>query len=187
MREISRLTTLASAPAASQTQGADLFKGFSSLSKGVRNILRDSCAILTTHLPKLTDRLKEGGFDNLLSGVKNFLPTNNLLPVTRVVEAILDPTIASTASLQTTDDYLFLDPKLPRATNTKPKRMTFGEGIVFIVGGGGYVEYTNITEWAAKAGTTSASPGLQGKKVSYGSTEILDPTEFLDVLSHLAN
>ncbi|KAF9515531.1 hypothetical protein BS47DRAFT_1293696 [Hydnum rufescens UP504] len=165
MREINQLTTLTITQGSGQGQGGELFKGFS----------------------RLTDRLKEGGFDNLLSGVKNFLPADKLLPVTRVVEAIMDPANASTASLQTTDDYLLLDPKSPRSSGSKPRRMNFNEGVVFMVGGGGYVEHTNIAEWANKSSTSSALTGGNGKKVTYGGTELLSPREFLDVLGKLAD
>jgi sec1 family domain-containing protein 1 len=65
--------------------------------------------------------------------------------------------------------------------------MNFNEGVVFMVGGGGYVEYTNITEWANKSSTSSALTGGNGKKVTYGGTELLSPREFLDVLGKLAD
>lgn len=113
--------------------------------------------------------------------MKQFLPTDKLLPITRVVEAIMDPTVASTASLQTTDDYIFLDPRAARSSNAKPKRMTFTSGTAFVVGGGSYVEYTNLIEWASKIGPTSSN-----RKLSYGSTEIVEPLEFLNILRHLA-
>ncbi|KAG5220620.1 Vesicle trafficking between the ER and Golgi [Salix suchowensis] len=118
---------------------------------------------------RLTDRLKEGGFENLISGVKNFLPTNKLLVVTRVIEALMDSSSASNQSLQETDEYLFLDPRAPRnqgagypggggastsgpAAGGRAKRMHFNEGMVFVVGGVGYVEYGNVEEWAGKSG-----------------------------------
>jgi sec1 family domain-containing protein 1 len=127
--------------------------------------------------------------------VKNFLPTNKLLPVTRLTEALMDSSAASNQSLQETDDYLFLDPRAPRHANAglgisgggaagaggtvgaagKAKRMVFGEGVVFIVGGAGYVEYGNLEEWARKT----------GKRVTYGGTEIVDPGGFLGVLEGL--
>ena len=110
------------------------------------------------------------------------MPTDKLLPLTRVMEAIMDPTTASTASLQATDDYVFLDPRAPRASNIKPKRMTFSTGSAFIVGGGSYVEYTNLMEWTSRVGTSVAS-----RKVSYGSTEIMEPVEFLSILRYLSN
>lgn len=123
--------------------------------------------------------MKEGGLENLISGVKNFLPANKLLPVTRLTEALMDSSAASNQSLQETDDYIFLDPRAPRhgtgTTTGRPKRMVFAEGIVFIVGGAGYVEYGNLEEWAAKT----------GKRVTYGGTEIVDPGGFLRILEAL--
>ena len=46
--------------------------------------------------------------------MKNFLPANKLLPVTRLTEALMDSSSASTQSLQETDDYLFFDPRAAR-------------------------------------------------------------------------
>lgn len=120
--------------------------------------------------------------ENLLSGVKNFLPSTKLLPVTKLTEALMDPSAASTASLTETDDYLLLDPRSrdPAGVATvsgKGRRMMFQDGMVFIVGGAGYAEYGNLGEWATKT----------GRRVAYGGTEILDPVSFLDVLSRLGN
>ena len=142
---------------------------------------------------QLTDRLKDGGLENLISGVKNFLPANKLLPVTRLTEALMDPSAASNQSLQETDEYIFLDPRAPRNPNAglgisgvgapgaggagsgRARRMAFSEGIVFVVGGAGYVEYGNLEEWAKKT----------GKRVTYGGTEIVDPGGFVQILEHL--
>jgi len=109
----------------------------------------------------------------------------------------MDPTSASTASLTETDDYLFLDPRARSVAagpgpgpsvagggsggsggdggEQKARRMTFQDGMVFVVGGAGYAEYGNLGEWAAKT----------GRRVAYGGTEILDPGAFLDILSKL--
>jgi hypothetical protein len=136
--------------------------------------------------------LKEGGLENLISGVKNFLPTNKLLPVTRLTEALMDSSSASNQSLQETDDYLFLDPRAHRNVHAgvtggpggsgtsgvgsgRGKRMAFSESVVFVVGGAGYVEYGNLEEWA----------GRTGKRVTYGGTEILDPGGFVSILGEL--
>ena len=51
----------------------------------------------------------------------------------------------------------------------------FSEGIVFVVGGAGYVEYGNLEEWAQRT----------GKRVTYGGTEIVDPRGFLRILESL--
>ncbi|KAG1893585.1 Sec1-like protein [Suillus fuscotomentosus] len=177
-REISRMTVATavggtSTPVLGAGQG-ELFRGFTAFGN------------------RLTDRLKEGGLDNLISGVKNFLPANKLLPVTQITEAIMDSSAASNQSLQETDDYIFLDPRASRHTGlglsggpgglgggasgtVRVKRMAFAEGIVFIVGGAGYVEYGNLEEWAAKT----------GKRVTYGGTEIIDPGAFVSILQDL--
>ena len=126
--------------------------------------------------------------------MKNFLPANKLLPVTRLTEALLDPSAASNQSLQETDEYIFLDPRAPRNPNAglgisgvgapgggagggsgRARRMAFSEGIVFVVGGAGYVEYGNLEEWAKKT----------GKRITYGGTEIVDPGGFVQILEGL--
>ncbi|KAG1749761.1 Sec1-like protein [Suillus paluster] len=178
-REISRMsvpTTVGgtATPVLGAGQG-ELFRGFTAFGN------------------RLTDRLKEGGLDNLISGVKNFLPANKLLPVTRLTEAIMDSSAASNQSLQETDDYIFLDPRASRHAGLgisggpggpggggtlgagRAKRMAFSEGMVFVVGGAGYVEYGNLEEWAAKT----------GKRVTYGGTEIIDPGAFVNILEDL--
>ncbi|KAI0347695.1 Sec1-like protein [Trametopsis cervina] len=177
-REISRMTIPTAATGGSSTPiigsgtpGGELFKGFSALGNRL---------------------MKDRGLDNLISGVKNFLPANKLLPVTRLTEALMDSSSASNASLQETDDYLFLDPRAPKNPNAglgisgmgaqgggaatgRAKRMAFTDGIVFIVGGAGYVEYGNLEEWAQRT----------GKRITYGGTEILDPGGFIEVLQSL--
>ncbi|KAH9950914.1 Sec1-like protein [Amylocystis lapponica] len=176
-REISRMTVPttmggSSTPVVGGTPGGELFKGFSALGN------------------RLTDRLKDGGLENLISGVKNFLPANKLLPVTRLTEALMDSSAASNQSLQETDDYLFLDPRASRNSSAglgisgvgaaagagaRAKRMAFGDGIIFVVGGAGYVEYGNLEEWAKRT----------GRRVAYGGTEILDPGGFVRILEGL--
>ncbi|GJJ07194.1 hypothetical protein Clacol_001394 [Clathrus columnatus] len=167
-REISRMVvpTGTSTPAM-PPPGGELFRGFSALGN------------------RLTDRLKEGGLENLISGVKNFLPTNKLSAITRLTEALMDSASATTQSLQETDDYIFLDPRAPRSgaypgapnaqQQTKPRRMAFSEGIVFVVGGASYVEYGNLDDWAKRT----------GKRITYGGTEILNPDSFLNILQKL--
>lgn len=101
----------------------------------------------------------------------------------------MDSSAASNQSLQETDDYLFLDPRAPKHANAgyggggaagmvgagRAKRMAFVDGVVFVVGGAGYVEYGNLEEWA----------GRTGKRVTYGGTEIVDPGAFLNILESL--
>ncbi|PSS29572.1 hypothetical protein PHLCEN_2v2720 [Hermanssonia centrifuga] len=174
-REISRMTVPtaiggSSTPIIGSTPGGELFKGFSALGNRL---------------------IKDRGLDNLISGVKNFLPSNKLLPVTRLTEALMDSSAASNQSLQETDDFLFLDPRASRNPGAglgisgvgapgpggagRARRMAFAEGMVFVVGGAGYVEYGNLEEWALRT----------GKRMTYGGTEILDPVGFVRVLESL--
>ncbi|WVQ90244.1 hypothetical protein IAS59_004021 [Cryptococcus gattii] len=206
VRDIHRMSTLAVQPAAAaaaaQTQsgGGEWTRGFSALGN------------------RITDRLREGGIptvglDNLISGVKSFLPARKDLTLTRLVEALMDPASASSQALQDTDDYLFFDPKTSRARpgagGTGGGRNQFSEGIVFVVGGGGYVEYGNLMDWANRsgggardgaggagggggggAGGGSGAQGVSGqggRRVTYGSTEILNPERFLKSLEELGS
>lgn len=97
----------------------------------------------------------------------------------------MDPSSSSTQALAETDHYLHFDPKAPRGragAAAAPSRQSFTEAIVFVVGGGGYVEYTNLMEYSIR---TQSTPGLQGRKITYGSTEILTPDGFVKALGGL--
>lgn len=157
VREITRMTMMTTA--APQEQSSDLFKGFSSLSN------------------RLTDRFTSGAlganFDSLISGVKNFLPANKDLTLTKITESIMDPTAASSSAIAKTENYLYFDPRSANARGAMPpasasrtqppgtmgapgpgtgasfgqRRQAFNEAIVFTVGGGSMDEYGNLQEW----------------------------------------
>lgn len=110
---MTQLTTIGpSQPAAGQSSSSDLFGRFSSLSS------------------RLTDRLKETGvgvptnlasnFDSLIGGIKNFLPANRDLTVTKIVESIMDPQAAATSAIAKTENYLYFDPRSANARGTMP-------------------------------------------------------------------
>ena len=47
-----------------------------------------------------------------------------------------------------TEDYCYFDPKQLKNTEQVPKNKTaFQEAIVFIVGGGNYIEYQNLIDY----------------------------------------
>ncbi|GAA5913401.1 syntaxin-binding protein [Sporobolomyces salmoneus] len=207
LRDVMRMSNISATPAqppsgsssgaAVSAAGGEFMKGFSSLSN------------------RLTDRLRDGGIggvglENLISNVKNFLPARKDFPITRLVEALMDPSSGSTQALQDTDDYLLFDPKASSskggalgrsggvASNGGVKaRQQFGEAVVFVVGGGSWVEFGNIVEWAGRTGQPGSSTtgggtngAMQGagtgqKQVTYGSTEVLAPTEFVKALAEL--
>ncbi|KUL84244.1 hypothetical protein ZTR_06906 [Talaromyces verruculosus] len=219
VREITRMTMMTSSTGAPQQQSSDLFKGFSSLSN------------------RLTDRITSGAlganFDSLISGVKNFLPVNKDLTLTKITESIMDPQSASSSAIAKTENYLYFDPRSANARGAMPtssaargqhqagagsastpgiaasfgqRRQAFNEAIVFTVGGGSMEEYGNLQDWVARTsgqpGTTgpsgasgaattasssiSASAGTHRKRVVYGSTELMNASDFLiDALGRL--
>jgi hypothetical protein len=208
-------------PSVAAGSGGDLFRGLNSLSNRVSpvpsshvhktetslNLLSCACAY------QLTDRLKEGGlaggFDNLISGVKNFLPAHKDYTVSRLVEAIMEPSAASAQAIQDTDDYLLFDARQPRNRSaaaggrsaagagagggggggrSNTGRLAFSEAVVFVAGGGSCLEFANLQDFAARSSPSAGGPGYgagQGRKITYGSTEILSPSQFLGALGTL--
>lgn len=180
---------MASAPS-QQTQSTqssssnDLFsRGFSAI--GSR--LKDASAL-------------SGGFENLISGVKNFLPTSKDLTITKIVESLMDPASASTSALAKTENYLFFDPRAASSSRGAPssngmqnrgpdgrplasaqgptfgqRRQGFSEAVVFMVGGGNMEEYGNLADWGRKV----SSQGGVRRKVIYGSTDLVSADVFV--------
>lgn len=102
-----------------QQSGSDLFNRFSNISS------------------RLTDRLKETGvptgalsanFDSLIGGIKNFLPANRDLTITKIVESLMDPSSASSSAIAKTENYLYFDPRSDRARGTMPPPSTLRAG-----------------------------------------------------------
>ncbi|CCH41634.1 Syntaxin-binding protein 2 [Wickerhamomyces ciferrii] len=138
---------------------------------------------LSSKLYNLTDGKLTEGVGSLISGIKRLLPEKKAMPITNIVETIMDPQNAGDERLRVTDDYLYYDPKVIRGSHSKqPKRQSYLESVVFVVGGGNYLEYQNLQEWANLATSQGNS-----KSVIYGSTQIYSPTSFLKEISSLGN
>jgi sec1 family domain-containing protein 1 len=76
------------------------------------------------------------------------------LPVTRIVDELME-----LKSSPETEDYRHFDPKQLRQTDgaqASKSRAPFHEAIVFVVGGGNYIEYQNLVDYA-KVQNTIAS------------------------------
>lgn len=71
-----------------------------------------------------------------------FVPFQNL-PVTRIVDNLME-----FKNSQEMDDYLYLDPKQHKLTEMPRNRSPFQDAFVFVVGGGNYIEYQNLCEYA---------------------------------------
>lgn len=136
---------------------------------------------LSSKLYNLTDGKITEGVGSLISGIKRLLPEKKAMPITNIVETIMDPQSATDERLKVTDDYLYFDPKIIRGSHSKPpKRQPYLEAVVFVVGGGNYLEYQNLQEWANLATTQGNT-----KSVVYGSTQIFSPSAFLKEVSLL--
>ena len=81
-----------------------------------------------------------------MSGVKNLLPVRRELVISKIVGDIMTPPQNEPSKA---DDYLYFDPKMSRSSRAaRQHKASFQEAIVFVVGGGNYVEYQNLQEIA---------------------------------------
>jgi len=120
----------------------------------------------------LTDQL--GTLFN--AGVRAILPTTKELPITRIVDSIME-----LKPVAQTEQYLYFDPKVSKKMRAGgiPRRNTpFKECITFVIGGGNYTEHQNLQEYSKKS---------VGKRIVYGSTEVISPNNFLAQLNTLGN
>jgi hypothetical protein len=191
VRQLTRMTMISSAPT-QPTPQSSVFHGFTSLSS------------------RVTDRFKDAGlgtnFDGLLSGIKNLIPADKDLTLTKIVESLMDPQNASSSAISKTEGYLYYDPRSANARGTLPpasqsrgqtaaggvlgkgieasfgqRRQGFSEAIVFTVGGGSMDEYGNLMEWAKRTGAHGGGVGTgQKRRVVYGSTNLVSATQFLE-------
>lgn len=109
------------------------------------------------------------------AGVKNLLSSDRQLALTRTVEALMEgkpnPEV---------DSYLLFDPRAPKSsggTSSSHLKGLFKEAIVFMIGGGNYVEYGSLQELGQRQQPV--------KHVIYGATEILTGAEFVEQLALL--
>lgn len=178
-----------------QAASSDLFGRFSSISS------------------RLTDRLKESGvptglssnFESLISGVKNFLPADRDLTITKIVESIMDPSTASSSAIAKTEHYLYFDPRSANARGTMPPPSAIRSGAGVNAPGGmpgaqgtgqaasfgqrrqGFSEAVVFTVGGGSMeeyGNLQEWVGRAGgdrakKRVVYGSTEMVNASEFI--------
>ncbi|ODV84637.1 hypothetical protein CANARDRAFT_29159 [[Candida] arabinofermentans NRRL YB-2248] len=128
------------------------------------------------------------GLGSLISGIKNLLPEKKNLPITNIVESIMSPVNANQESIKLTDDYLYFDPNITRGSHSKPpRRSSYNEGMVFVIGGGNYLEYSNLQDWCSGANESLGASGIAQKIVCYGSTEITTANKFLEECAELGS
>ncbi|KAM9787461.1 sec1 family domain-containing protein 1 isoform X2 [Syngnathus typhle] len=121
----------------------------------------------------LFSRVMNSGSQLVMEGVKNLVLKQHNLPVTRVLDNLMEMKLHAE-----TDDYRYFDPKMLRGSESSIPRNKnpFQEAIVFVVGGGNYIEYQNLVDYARSKA---------GKKILYGCSELFNASQFLKQLSQL--
>ncbi|KAG7540750.1 Sec1-like protein [Arabidopsis thaliana x Arabidopsis arenosa] len=108
------------------------------------------------------------------AGVKNLLSSDQQLAVARTVEALTEG-----KPNPETDSYLMLDPRASKSGSSGNSYVKgpFKEAIVFMIGGGNYIEYSSLQELSQRQEMV--------KNIIYGATEILTGTELVEQLAVL--
>jgi hypothetical protein len=164
VRDITRMSMIASGSQtqpSQQTPSDHLIRGISSISSS-----------LTSRLGNFKENTLIGdSFGNLLSSVKNLIPSQKTTVITNDVQALMNNTPHSSA----VQEYLYFDPRTSRG-GVKRQAGSFNQAIVFVVGGGSVMDYGYLQEWAGRQ---------QNRRIIYGSDELLSPNEFVAELSRL--
>lgn len=70
------------------------------------------------------------------------------MPVTRIVDDFLEGREPTTPD----GDYRYFDPKQIKVSEASRAKTPFNEAIVFVVGGGNYIEYQNLVDYCKVCG-----------------------------------
>lgn len=128
-----------------------------------------------TKTVNMFSKLMSQGSQFLMEGVKNLVIKKHNLPATRILDALMEM-----KTMQEIEDYRYFDPKLLRGDSSIPRNKSpFQEAYVFVVGGGNYIEYQNLVDYAK--GRSATSP----KRVVYGCSDLSSASQFLKQLSRL--
>jgi len=125
-------------------------------------------------------KLMSRGSNFFMEGVKNLVFKKHNLPVTRIVDHLME-----LKPSPDTDDFRYFDPKLLKPSEggsaSGPKsRAPYQDAIVFMVGGGTFTEYQNLVEYAK-----SKTVGGNTKKIIYGCSTLNNGNQFLKQLALL--
>ncbi|CAG5081726.1 Similar to Slh: Protein sly1 homolog (Drosophila melanogaster) [Cotesia congregata] len=147
------------------------WRGYTKLS-GIQNSYEGG----GTKTVSMFSKLMNQGSSFVMEGVKNLVVKKHNLPVTKIVDELIEM-----KQSPSTEDYYYLDPKQLKQIEHVPKnRTTFQDVIVFIVGGGNYIEYQNLNDYVKQKTSSGAN-----KRVIYGSTTLINARQFIKQLSLL--
>ncbi|KAL6912381.1 hypothetical protein ACP4OV_001186 [Aristida adscensionis] len=136
------------------------------------HLAASSSAASKSNIVDWAEKLYGQSISAVTAGVKNLLSAGRQLALTRTVEALMD-----VKPNPEVDNYLLFDPRAPRSGSGGQFKGPFREAIVFMIGGGNYIEYRSLMELAE-----GSQPS---KHVIYGATEILNGVEFIEQLAEL--
>mmetsp|Transcript_6682 Transcript_6682/g.17027 ORF Transcript_6682/g.17027 Transcript_6682/m.17027 type:complete len:642 (-) Transcript_6682:41-1966(-) len=107
-----------------------------------------------------------------LSNIKNIVASKKELVICQILDSLMEQKPSPS-----TENYLYLDPKAPPAVGGEVPRVRapFRRAVTFVVGGGNYAEMQSVQEWAQ----------ANGRQVTYGSTDMVSPAQFVDELDAL--
>eukprot|EP01025_Chloroclados_australasicus_P065288 TRINITY_DN8904_c0_g1_i2.p1 TRINITY_DN8904_c0_g1~~TRINITY_DN8904_c0_g1_i2.p1 ORF type:complete len:501 (-),score=62.95 TRINITY_DN8904_c0_g1_i2:656-2158(-) len=140
--------------------------------KSYPNLQAAAASTAQTNLFNWADKTFQQGVSAMTKGVKNLLAGQRQSAIATALRMLLESKEDSSSSEA---QFSFYDPK---TRDSKPKPGTqFREAIVFVIGGGNYLERESLQTWAAKS--------QPQRHVVYGSTELLSGEDFLQQLEEL--
>ncbi|XP_018571692.1 protein sly1 homolog [Anoplophora glabripennis] len=128
-----------------------------------------------TKTVSMFSKLVSQGSNFVMEGVKNLVLKRHNLPVTKIVDNLIE-----FKNSQEMEEYHYLDPKQLKLTDIPRNRSPFQDAIVFIIGGGNYIEYQNLVDYAKAKTTTGTS-----KRILYGASTLNNAKQFLKQLALL--
>lgn len=141
----------------------------------LQSSLQSSGGVLKT--AGMFSKLMSQGSQFVMEGVKNLVLKEHFLPLTKIVDSLMDCNSKSSPDVV---DYCYFDPKAQKDNETQRKKI-FQHAIVFVVGGGNYIEYQNLVDYS-KSKSRYASGPTNSKYVIYGATDFVNATQFLQQL-----
>merc|ERR1712203_1143667 len=114
-----------------------------------------------TRTVSMFSKLMQQSSSLVMEGVKNLVVKKHNLPVTKIVDELMEIKQGSY-----NEEYLYFDPKILRGQDNIPRaKNPFQEAIVFVVGGGNYIEYQNLMDHANSKASLMAS-GLSSSNLA---------------------
>lgn len=121
----------------------------------------------------IADKLYSQGLSAVTKGMANLMGVGAQNAVTKAVESLMEGKGAQEAGT-----FLFMDPRLARGTAPGERALAAArEAVVFVIGGGTYLEYHSLQEWGGQA--------QPRRQIAYGSTDALTSEQFLDQLTEI--